>query len=119
MTRTPSPPPAAADGTSSPPRREAPSGVDTKLSVYDSAGDLLASTDGSPAAQPLTNVDDSFLDLDLPSGATTTYYVLVGSHGNYDDQDNTTCSSRRCRPAGRAVKSASTAKPPCRLRELR
>jgi regulation of enolase protein 1 (concanavalin A-like superfamily) len=63
--------------------RDAPSGVDTTLSIYDGGGVLLASQDGDPAAVPLTDVYDSAISIDLPAG---TYYALVGSHGNYSDQ---------------------------------
>ncbi|MCC7083683.1 MAG: hypothetical protein IT427_01605 [Pirellulales bacterium] len=63
--------------------RDAPSGVDLKLSVFDAAGHLLASEDGDPRGVPTTMVNDQHLTLDLPAG---TYYALVESHGNYDDQ---------------------------------
>lgn len=63
--------------------RDAPSGVDVKISVYDSAGILLATDDGDPRKQPYTMVNDSHLTLDLPAG---TFYVIVQSHGNYGDQ---------------------------------
>ncbi|MCC7083865.1 MAG: DUF1349 domain-containing protein [Pirellulales bacterium] len=63
--------------------RDAPSGVDVKMSVYDSTGALLAVDDGDPRKQPYTMVNDSHLTLDLPAG---TFYVIVQSHGNYGDQ---------------------------------
>jgi regulation of enolase protein 1 (concanavalin A-like superfamily) len=63
--------------------RDAPSGVDVKVSVYNAAGALLASKDGDPRALPIAMVNDVHLTLDLPAG---TFYVIVESHGNYGDQ---------------------------------
>jgi len=62
--------------------RDRPSGVDLKLAVYDSAGNLLAAEDGDPRAVPLTMVNDQSITMDLPAG---TYYAMVESHGNYGD----------------------------------
>ena len=63
--------------------RENPSGVDAKLSLYDSSGTLIAREDGDPRATPTTMVNDQHITLDLAAG---TYYVIVESHGNYGDQ---------------------------------
>jgi regulation of enolase protein 1 (concanavalin A-like superfamily) len=63
--------------------REAPSGVDVKLSIYKSDGTLLAVDDGDPRQLPYAMVNDSHLTLDLPAG---TYYIVVQCHGNYGDQ---------------------------------
>jgi regulation of enolase protein 1 (concanavalin A-like superfamily) len=63
--------------------RDVPSGVDLKLSIYNSSGTRLATEDGDPRAQPYTMVNDQHLTLDLPSG---TYYAILESHGNYGDQ---------------------------------
>ena len=63
--------------------RDNPSGVDLKLSIYDSSGSLLASEDGDPRALPLEMVDDQSITLDLAAG---TYYAVLESHGNYCDQ---------------------------------
>ena len=63
--------------------RENPSGVDAKLSLYDSSGTLIAREDGDPRATPTTMVNDQHITLDLGAG---TYYVIVQSHGNYGDQ---------------------------------
>jgi fibronectin type 3 domain-containing protein len=63
--------------------RDAPSGVDLKLSIYNAAGQLLASEDGDPRSVPYSMVNDQHLTLDLPAG---TYYAVVESHGNYGDQ---------------------------------
>ncbi|HBO44272.1 MAG TPA: hypothetical protein DD670_10130, partial [Planctomycetaceae bacterium] len=62
--------------------RDFPSGVDLKLSMYDSNSVLIASEDGDPRAVPYTMVYDQFLTLDLAPG---TYYATVESHGNYGD----------------------------------
>lgn len=51
------------------------SGVDLKLSVFDSNGTLIASKDDS----------NNFQQFTVPSLATGTYYVTVASHGNYGD----------------------------------
>jgi hypothetical protein len=69
--------------------RDAPSGVDLKLSVYDSGGQLLAAEDGDPRALPLTMVNDQSITIDLAAG---TYYAVVESHGNYGDQGQYTLS---------------------------
>jgi len=53
---------------------EGPSGVDLKLAVYDSAGNLLAMKDGASNDQQFT--------LTLSAG---TYYAMLSSHGNYGD----------------------------------
>jgi hypothetical protein len=59
-----------------------PSGVDLKMSIYDSSGNLLATEDGDPRAQPYTMVNNQELTLNLAAG---TYYVALESHGNYCD----------------------------------
>jgi len=63
--------------------RDAPSGVDVKLAIYNAGGTLLASEDGDPLAQPLTVVNDQYVTVDLSAG---TYYAIVQCHGNYGDQ---------------------------------
>ncbi len=63
--------------------RDAPSGVDLKLSIYDSFNTLVASEDGDPRAQPYTMVNDQELAINLAAG---TYYAVVECHGNYGDQ---------------------------------
>jgi regulation of enolase protein 1 (concanavalin A-like superfamily) len=63
--------------------RDAPSGVDLKLSIYNSSGTLLASEDGDPRSLPYTMVNDQELAINLPAG---TYYAIVESHSNYGDQ---------------------------------
>ncbi len=62
---------------------EYPSPVDLKLSVYDSSGTLIASEDSDPRDQPYSMANDQYFSVDLPAG---TYYAIVQSHGNYDDQ---------------------------------
>jgi hypothetical protein len=62
--------------------RDVPSGVDLRLSLYDSGGTLLASQDGDPLAQPLGVNSNQAFSLMLAPG---TYYAIVGSHGNYGD----------------------------------
>jgi hypothetical protein len=59
--------------------------VDLKVTVYDSAGNIIAAQDGDPIAalSTQTMVNNQFFNLTLGSG---TYYVAVSSHGNYDDQ---------------------------------
>ena len=76
--------------------RDAPSGVDLKLSIYNSSGTLLAVEDGDPRAQPYTMVNDQHLTFDLAAG---TYYAIVESHGNYGDQGQYD-SPRRSAPRG-------------------
>ena len=61
---------------------DAPSGLDPKLSIYNSSGDLIGLKDGDPLAQPLRANNDKDLSLTLAPG---TYYAIVGSHGNYGD----------------------------------
>jgi fibronectin type 3 domain-containing protein len=63
--------------------RDAPSAVDLRLSIYDSAGTLLATEDGDPRALPYTMVNDQEFALNLAAG---TYYAVVECHGNYGDQ---------------------------------
>ncbi|MCC6125341.1 MAG: cadherin domain-containing protein, partial [Pirellulales bacterium] len=63
--------------------REAPSPVDLKLSIYDSAGALIAAEDADPRDQPYAMANDQYITLDLAAG---TYYAIVQSHGNYSDQ---------------------------------
>jgi fibronectin type 3 domain-containing protein len=63
--------------------RDAPSGVDLKLSIYNASGQLIATEDGDPRAVPYSMVNDQHITLDLPAA---TYYALVESHGNYGDQ---------------------------------
>ena len=63
--------------------RDAPSGVDLKLSIYNSSGTLIASEDGDPRTLPYSMVNDQHLTLDLSAG---TYYAIAESHGNYGDQ---------------------------------
>jgi regulation of enolase protein 1 (concanavalin A-like superfamily) len=62
--------------------RDYPSGLDAKISIFDTAGNLLAAQDGNPTdfTQRLTN--DQYITFDLASG---TYYVVVESHGNMGD----------------------------------
>src|SRR3954470_22868550 len=55
---------------------DAPSGVDTKLEIYDSSGNLVAAKDGATNDQQMT----------LPGLPAGTYYALVSSHGDYGDQ---------------------------------
>jgi hypothetical protein len=69
--------------------RDNPSPVDAKISIYNSAGTLIASDDGDPltavtagSANYRTMVNDSHVTMNLAAG---TYYVKVESHGNYDD----------------------------------
>lgn len=62
---------------------DSPSGVDVKISVYNSSGTLIASEDGDPRAVPYMMVNDQHVTLNLAAG---NYYVKVESHGNYDDQ---------------------------------
>ncbi len=54
--------------------REFGSGVDLKLSLYDSAGTLIAAEDGDPHNQPYSLVNDQYLTADLAAG---TYYVIL------------------------------------------
>ncbi|HLA84944.1 MAG TPA: fibronectin type III domain-containing protein, partial [Thermoguttaceae bacterium] len=63
--------------------REAPSGVDLRLSIYNSNNVLITTEDGDPRAQPYTMVNDQHVTLDLGAG---TYYAVLESHGNYGDQ---------------------------------
>lgn len=67
---------------------DSPSGVDLKLEIYDSGGNLVAAKDGATNDQRMT--------LALPSG---TYYALVSSHGDYGDQGMYDLSVRAL-PAG-------------------
>jgi VCBS repeat-containing protein len=60
-----------------------PSGVDLKLSIYNSSGTLVATEDGDPRAVPYTMTYDQYLTMDL---AADTYYATVESRGNYGDQ---------------------------------
>src|SRR5207247_1501760 len=53
----------------------APSGLDARLDIYDSAGVLLATAD--PSA-----FNDQHVTLDLAAG---NYYAFVSSHGDYGD----------------------------------
>jgi len=62
--------------------RENPSGVDIKLLIYNSAGNLVAAEDGDPVAQPMRMVNDAEILLNLSAG---NYYASVQSHGNYAD----------------------------------
>jgi hypothetical protein len=69
--------------------RDNPSPVDVKVSIYNSAGTLLATDDGDPATSATagspnyrTLVNDTHLTMDLAAG---TYYIKVESHGNYAD----------------------------------
>lgn len=62
--------------------RDLPSGVDTKISIYNASGTLLASEDGDPRTTPLTMINDEHLAIDLSAG---TYYAVIQSHGNYGD----------------------------------
>jgi hypothetical protein len=68
---------------------DAPSGVDTKLEIYDSAGNLVAAKDGATNDQQMT----------LPGLPAGTYYALVSSHGDYGDQGMYDLSVRAL-PAG-------------------
>ena len=70
--------------------RDNPSPVDVKVSIFDSAGMLIATVDGDPrqsiAAGSSTYrslVNDAHLTMKLAPG---TYYAKVESHGNYSDQ---------------------------------
>ena len=60
--------------------RDMPSGVDAKISIYNSSGTLLACEDGDPRATPLTMVNDQHVAVDLST--TGTYYAVVQCHGN-------------------------------------
>ncbi|NLE37375.1 MAG: DUF1349 domain-containing protein, partial [Pirellulaceae bacterium] len=62
--------------------RDAPSGLDVKLAIYNSSGVLIASEDGDPRAMPYTMVYDQYVTMDLAAG---TYYATIESHGNYGD----------------------------------
>jgi fibronectin type 3 domain-containing protein len=70
--------------------RDNPSPVDVKVSIYNSAGTLLATDDGDPITSATagssnyrTLVNDTHLSMNLAAG---TYYIKVESHGNYADQ---------------------------------
>ncbi|MBN2217658.1 MAG: DUF1349 domain-containing protein, partial [Pirellulales bacterium] len=63
--------------------REEPTGVDLKLSIYNSSGILMAAEDGDPRNEPYSMVNDQFLTLDFTTPGT--YYAIVESHGNYSD----------------------------------
>jgi hypothetical protein len=54
---------------------DAPSGVDLKLSIYQSDGTLLSMVD--------TSANDQHLTMSLPAGSN--YFALLSSHGNYGD----------------------------------
>ena len=65
--------------------RDNPSPVDVKISIYNSAGTLIATDDRDPLAAVTPGsssyrsmVNDSHLTMDLAAG---TYYVKIESHG--------------------------------------
>ncbi|HBO43214.1 MAG TPA: hypothetical protein DD670_04625, partial [Planctomycetaceae bacterium] len=64
--------------------RENPNGVDLTVSVYSSAGVLLAAESDDSREQPYSLVNDQYLTLDVAT--TGAYYVIVESRGNYADQ---------------------------------
>lgn len=68
---------------------DAPSGLDAKLEIYDSGGNLVAAKDGATNDQQMT----------LPNLPAGTYYALVSSHGDYGDQGMYDLSVRAL-PAG-------------------
>jgi regulation of enolase protein 1 (concanavalin A-like superfamily) len=62
--------------------RDYPSGLDAKISIYDSSGNLIAAQDGNPTdfTQRLSN--DQYITLELGAG---NYYVKIESHAGYGD----------------------------------
>jgi regulation of enolase protein 1 (concanavalin A-like superfamily)/fibronectin type 3 domain-containing protein len=63
--------------------REAPSGLDTRVLVYNSAGTIIASEDGNHLSNPTTKmVNDAHLMINVSAG---TYYIRVMGHENYGD----------------------------------
>jgi hypothetical protein len=62
--------------------QDAPAAPDTKVSIYNANGVLLAAEDGDPR-NSLTNSYNSHMTLNLAAG---TYYVIVASRGNQGDQ---------------------------------
>ena len=63
--------------------RDAPAAPDTKVTIYNSSGIILATEDGDPCAVPEAGTYDSYLTMDLAAGD---YYVAVSSRGNQGDQ---------------------------------